>query len=90
MCKQEGIVQLPDALDGDPIRRLIVERDEDTITIESKGTTLLTVGQRVVDGDLVSKGQPIGACGEIEKINGNKVTLRLGRPYMVSPDSVRF
>ncbi len=88
LCKQEGIVQLPEALDGDPIRRLIVEREEDTITIDSKGTTLLKVGQRVVDGDYVSKDQPIGACGEIEKIDGKKVKLRLGRPYMVSPDSV--
>ena len=88
LCKQEGIVQLPDALDGDPVRRLIVERDEDTITIDSKGTTLLKVGQRVVDGDFVSKDQPIGACGEIENIDGKKVKLRLGRPYMVSPDSV--
>ena len=88
LCKQEGIVQLPDAIDGDPIRRLIVERDEDTITIDSKGTTLLKVGQRVVDGDFVSKDQSIDACGEIENIDGKKVKLRLGRPYMVSPDSV--
>ncbi len=88
LCKQEGVVQLPDAVDGDPIRRLIVERDEDTITIDSKGNTLLKVGQRVVDGDFVSKDQSIGACGEIENIDGKKVKLRLGRPYMVSPDSV--
>jgi len=88
LCKQEGIVQLPDAVDGDPVRRLIVERDEDTITIDSKGTTLLKVGQRVVDGDFVSKDQSIDACGEIENIDGKKVKLRLGRPYMVSPDSV--
>ena len=63
LCKQEGVVQLPEAVDGDPVRRLIVERDEDTITIDSKGTTLLKVGQRVVDGDLVSKNQSIDACG---------------------------
>ncbi len=88
LCKQEGIVQLPDALDGDPVRRLIVEREEDTINIDSKGTTLVKVGQRVVDGDFVSKDQAIGACGEIENIEGKKVKLRLGRPYMVSPDSV--
>ena len=88
LCKQEGVVQLPDAADGDPVRRLIVERDEDTITIDSKGTTLLKVGQRVVDGDFVSKDQSIDACGEIENIDGKKVKLRLGRPYMVSPDSV--
>ena len=88
LCKQEGVVQLPGSVDGDPVRRLIVERDEDTVIIESKGTTLLKVGQRVVDGDLVSKGQSIGACGEIESIDAKKVKLRLGRPYMVSPDSV--
>ena len=88
LCKQEGVVQLPDAVDGEPVRRLIVERDEDTITIDSKGTTLLKVGQRVVDGDFVSKDQSIDACGEIENIDGKKVKLRLGRPYMVSPDSV--
>ena len=88
LCKQEGVVQLPEAVDGDPVRRLIVERDEDTITIDSKGTTLLKVGQRVVDGDFVSKDQSIDACGEIENIDGKKVKLRLGRPYMVSPDSV--
>ena len=88
LCKQEGVVQLPDAVDGDPVRRLIVERDEDTVIIDSKGTTLLKVGQRVVDGDLVSKGQSIGACGEIESIDAKKVKLRLGRPYMISPDSV--
>ena len=88
LCKQEGVVQLPDAVDGEPVRRLIVERDEDTITINSKGTTLLKVGQRVVDGDFVSKDQSIDACGEIENIDGKKVKLRLGRPYMVSPDSV--
>ena len=88
LCKQEGVVQLPDAVDGEPVRRLIVERDEDTITIDSKGTTLLKVGQRVVDGDFVSKDQSIDACGEIEDIDGKKVKLRLGRPYMVSPDSV--
>lgn len=48
----------------------------------------MKVGQRVVDGDFVSKDQSIDACGEIENIDGKKVKLRLGRPYMVSPDSV--
>ncbi len=88
LCKEEGIVQLPDSIDGEPVRRLIVEREEDTITITSGGSTLVKVGDRVVDGDFVSKDQVIGACGEIEEIDGKKVKLRLGRPYMVSPDSV--
>ena len=89
LCKQEGIVQLPQLVpDGDPIRRLIVEREEDTIKINVQGSPLFKVGQRVIDGELLSEGQPIGHCGEIESIDSKVVQLRLGRPYMVSPDSV--
>ncbi len=88
LCKHEGVIQLPSSIDGEPIRRLIVEREEDTIKIDYKGSPLLKVGQRVVDGDLVTKDKPIGSCGEVESLEGETLKLRLGRPYMVSPDSV--
>ncbi|KGG14754.1 MULTISPECIES: DNA-directed RNA polymerase subunit beta' [unclassified Prochlorococcus] len=88
LCKEKGIVQLPEMHEGEPIRRLIVERQEDTIAIKSHSKPLVKVGQRVIDGDLLSKDQPINSCGEIEAVKDDKVTLRLGRPYMVSPDSV--
>ncbi|KGG13512.1 MULTISPECIES: DNA-directed RNA polymerase subunit beta' [Prochlorococcus] len=88
LCKEEGVVQLPQTAEGDPIRRLIVERVEDTTVLTAKNSPLLKVGQRVVDGELLSEGEPIQCCGEVENVKGNKVTLRLGRPYMVSPDSV--
>lgn len=88
LCKEDGIVQLPNAVDDEPIRRLIVERAQDTTVLTAKDNPILKVGERVVDGDLLSKGEPINCCGEVEDIKGNKVTLRLGRPYMVSPDSV--
>ncbi len=88
LCKQEGIAQLPDVLEGDPVRRLIVERAEDTTTIKIQGAPSVEIGQRVVDGDLLAKGEPVDCCGEIEAVDSKGVTLRLGRPYMVSPDSV--
>ncbi len=88
LCKEKGIVQLPQVSEGDPIRRLIVERAEDTITLTAKEKPLLKVGQRVVDGDSLSKQETLQCCGEVEEVTDNKVTLRLGRPYMVSPDSV--
>ncbi len=88
LCKQPGVVQLPDLNEGDPIRRLIVERKEDTVKLQTKNSPLIKVGQRVVDGDLLAEGEPVNCCGEVETINGNDLTLRLGRPYMVSPDSV--
>ena len=88
LCKQVGIVQFPEVGEGEPIRRLIVERDQDTMKITSKTKPIIKVGERVVDGDLLAKEEPVNACGEIESVEGNIVTLRLGRPYMVSPDSV--
>ena len=86
--KQEGIVQLPDAQDDEPVRRLIVEREEDTVTVATNADPSISVGERVVDGDLLAGNEPATCCGEIEKVEGKSITLRLGRPYMVSPDSV--
>ncbi len=88
LCKQAGIAQLPEVQGVDPVRRLIVERQEDTTIIKTKGAPLVKVGQRVVDGDLIAEGEPVNCCGEIETVDAQGVTLRLGRPYMVSPDSV--
>ncbi len=88
LCKENGVVQLPEEADDEPIRRLIVERKEDTITKTLKTTPLLKIGQRVVDGDLLAKDEITDCCGEVESIDGNNLTIRLGRPYMVSPDSV--
>jgi DNA-directed RNA polymerase subunit beta' len=88
LCKQEGVVQLPEATEAEPVRRLIVERPEDTTTISTSGKPSVAVGDRVVDGDLLASGQPSDCCGEVEAVDGSSVTLRLGRPYMVSPDSL--
>ncbi|WP_320673946.1 DNA-directed RNA polymerase subunit beta' [Prochlorococcus sp. MIT 1341] len=88
LCKEEGVVQLPDVHEGDPIRRLIVERQEDTVTLTTKDKPLVTVGQRLVDGEPLAKEELAECCGEVESVKNNSITLRLGRPYMVSPDSV--
>jgi len=34
LCKEKGLVQLPNVVDDEPIRRLIVEREEDKIKIK--------------------------------------------------------
>ena len=88
LCKEEGVVHMPNPVDDEPIRRLIVEREEDKIIIKTKGKPTVKIGERVVDGDFVSKTEKATSCGEIEDMSENDVTLRIGRPYMVSPDSV--
>ncbi|MFZ9166880.1 DNA-directed RNA polymerase subunit beta' [Vulcanococcus sp.] len=89
LCKEDGVVQLPDLVEGEPIRRLIVERESDTRSIDlGSAKAEVSVGQRLVDGDLLAKGVEAPCCGQVESVAGNSVTIRLGRPYMVSPDSV--
>ena len=79
---------MPNVVDDEPIRRLIVERQEDKIKIKVSDKATVAVGDRVVDGDPISNSVKSTSCGEIEEISNGFVTLRLGRPYMVSPDSV--
>ena len=88
LCKEKGIVQLPNVIDDEPVRRLIVEREQDKIKIKISKKALVKVGDRVVDGDSISASEKSTSCGEIEAVTSNSVTLRFGRPYMVSPDSV--
>ncbi|MEX1324987.1 MAG: DNA-directed RNA polymerase subunit beta' [Synechococcaceae cyanobacterium] len=89
LCKEDGLVQVPEVDDAEPVRRLIVERDEDTRRIDlGSAQPLVTVNQRLVDGDPLAEGVPAPCCGQVEAIEGSSLTIRLGRPYMVSPDSV--
>ena len=88
LCKESGSVQLPNVSDDEPIRRLIVEREVDKIKMKISNKAVVKVGDRLVDGDSISKSEISTSCGEIEAVSSDSVTLRLGRPYMVSPDSV--
>ena len=89
LCKEDGVVQLPDPASGEPIRRLIVERPGDTCEIDlGSAKPAVAVAQRVVDGDPLAEGIKAPCCGQVEALEGNRLTIRLGRPYMVSPDSV--
>jgi DNA-directed RNA polymerase subunit beta' len=66
-----------------------VERDGDTRTIDlGSAKPEVGVDQRIVDGDQLAQGVVAPCCGQVEAIKGNTITIRLGRPYMVSPDSV--
>ncbi|MCT0199713.1 DNA-directed RNA polymerase subunit beta' [Synechococcus sp. CS-1325] len=87
--KENGLVQFPDPQEGEPVRRMIVERANDTRQLEiGDRQPSVVIGQRLVDGELLSEGVEAPCCGQVEAIENGIVTIRLGRPYMVSPDSV--
>jgi DNA-directed RNA polymerase subunit beta' len=77
LCKEDGVVQLPDQVEGEPIRRLIVERLGDTRRIElGQAAPAVSLNQRIVDGDLLAEGVPAPCCGQVEAIEGSTVTIR--------------
>ena len=83
LCKEDGLVQVPAVIEGEPVRRLIVERESDTRTIDlGSAKAQVKAGQRLVDGDQLAKGLPAPCCGQVESVDGSTVTIRLGRPYI--------
>ena len=88
LCKEDGVVQFPSIAKGEPIRRLIVERASDVIAVDAATTPFVSEGDRVVEGHGLSDSVNAPTSGQVEKIDGNSVHLRVGRPYMVSPESV--
>jgi DNA-directed RNA polymerase subunit beta' len=70
LCKEDGVVQLPDATADEPIRRLIVERAGDTRTIPlTQPKPNVAVGDRLVEGDDLGDGLIAPCCGQVETIS---------------------
>jgi DNA-directed RNA polymerase subunit beta' len=90
LCKEDGIVQREVRNDGEPERRMLVERANDTrtIAIGDRAPAVVGIGQRLVDGEPLAEGVEAPCCGQVEAIEAGTIKIRLGRPYMVSPDSV--
>ena len=59
---------MPNLAEDEPIRRLIVEREEDKIKMMVSSKAIVKVGDRIVDGDNISASEESTACGEIEKL----------------------
>jgi DNA-directed RNA polymerase subunit beta' len=71
------------------IRRIIVVRDADQVTLDTKGKTpKVKAGDLLVAGTEVASGMKLEESGQVVRVEDNKVTLRLARPYRVSPGAV--
>ncbi len=80
LCKETGIVQ-GIREDGEAIRRILVVREADTVTIETKGRKVEVDELVVADDDITESGQVIS-------VSGDQVKMRSARPYRVSPGAV--
>ncbi|MEM6500950.1 MAG: DNA-directed RNA polymerase subunit beta' [Cyanobacteria bacterium P01_C01_bin.89] len=88
-CKEPGVVRgIRD--DAEILRRLLVERPGDLVSLDLEGQTpLVSPGDMVVAGkSKVADGVLATESGRVEGVADGQVALRLGRPYRVSPQAV--
>lgn len=76
------------------IRRILIVRDADQITLKAQGEPTVKKGELLVAGSEIAPGVPTEASGQVvstvedETDTGYKVILRLARPYRVSPGAI--
>ena len=86
-CKEAGEVR--GIREGaEAIRRVLIVRNADRITVPITGTPKVKVGNLVVSTDSLSSETPTPESGQVVKVSSDSVTLRIARPYRVSAGAV--
>ena len=86
-CKEAGEVRgIKEGAEA--IRRVLVVRNADRITVPVEAPPKVKVGNLIVATDLLAAGTPSPESGQVVKVSSDSVTLRLARPYRVSPGAV--
>lgn len=95
LCKATGIVRGIREQSGEPVRRLLVMRDVDAITLEVSGIPNVNPGQLLVAGTEITPGVFLEESGQVVKViaptepsESTKLMLRIARPYRVSAGAV--
>jgi DNA-directed RNA polymerase subunit beta' len=87
-CKEAGEVR-GIRQDLESIRRILVVRDADRMTVDLQGNSpTVAVGDLIVDGQSVGGGVIAQESGQVVAIREGGVVLRLARPYRVSSGAV--
>jgi DNA-directed RNA polymerase subunit beta' len=86
-CKEAGEVR--GIREGaEAIRRVLVVRNADRISVPISAASKVKVGDLIVATDILAAGTPSPESGQVVKVSNEAVTLRLARPYRVSPGAV--
>ena len=86
-CKEAGEVRgIKEGAEA--IRRVLVVRNADRITVPVDVPPKVKVGNLIVATDMLAAGTPSPESGQVVKVSSDSVTLRLARPYRVSPGAV--
>jgi DNA-directed RNA polymerase subunit beta' len=87
-CKEAGEVRgIHEGAEA--IRRILVVRSADLVTLDTKGKApKVQVGDLVVAGSEIAAGFPLEESGQVVGLGDSEITLRIARPYRVSPGAV--
>ncbi|WP_017324836.1 DNA-directed RNA polymerase subunit beta' [Synechococcus sp. PCC 7336] len=86
-AKQAGITRGLKG-DGEPVRRLLTITDHDFVQVPLSEQTSLTSGDIVRVGDTIAPGTIAPESGQVMAISKDTLTLRIGRPYLVSAGAI--
>lgn len=82
-CKEGGEICGIQA-ESEAMRRLLVIRESDLRTIEVSGDVQVQPGELIVPGQAIASETNATESGRVVAVEGNKISLRRGRPYRVS------
>ena len=87
-CKESGEVRgIREGVEA--IRRILVVTDADQVTIDTQGKTpTVKKGALLVSGSEIAPGINLEESGQVIQVSDSQVTLRIARPYRVSPGAV--
>ncbi|NEO49845.1 MAG: DNA-directed RNA polymerase subunit beta'', partial [Moorea sp. SIO4A3] len=86
-CKEAGEIRgIQEGLEA--IRRVLVVRDADRVTIPITSPATVKVGDLVVGTKTLAEGKPAGESGQVVMVSDDAVILRLARPYRVSAGAI--
>ena len=75
--------------DVDSVRRILVVRDSDLITVDLDGKSpTVKDGDLLVDGAALADGVISKDSGQVVSVNDSSIVLRIARPYRVSTGAV--
>jgi DNA-directed RNA polymerase subunit beta' len=88
LCKESGEVR-GIRQGAEAIRRILVVRDADLTTVSTQGKTPnVQAGDLIVAGSEIAPGLILEDSGMVTQVNEDQITLRIARPYRVSPGAV--
>jgi DNA-directed RNA polymerase subunit beta' len=87
LCKEAGEVQgIREGMEA--IRRILVVRDADKMTIATTKPSTLAVDDLYVSGSELAPGTVLEESGRVLQVDETSITLRIARPYRVSAGAV--